>query len=98
MGAGKMWTPEEISILRAMYDKHGGAIAEWEWSIPNRTENAIRVQARRMGLCHVKSHTGMSTSQRKRVLKGFQTLCGQLHVNPRTALIELNRMRDQGMV
>jgi hypothetical protein len=98
MGAGKMWTPEEISILRAMYDKHGGAIDEWEWLIPNRSENAIRVQARRMGLTHVKSHTGMSTSQRKRVLRGFQALCGQLHVNPKTALIELNRMREQGMV
>lgn len=98
MGSGKMWTPEEISILKTMYYKHGGHIADWEWSIPNRSENAIHVQARRMGLTHVKSHTGMSTSQRKRVLKGFQMLCGKLHVNPKTALIELNRMREQGMV
>lgn len=98
MGAGKMWSQDEINILRTMYDKHGGAIDKWEWSLPNRSENAIRVQARRMGLCHVKSHTGMSTSQRKRVLKGFQVLCEQLHVNPKTALIELNRMREQGMV
>lgn len=97
MGSGKKWTPDEIRILRAMYSKHGGKLAEWEFR-PDRTDNAIHVQARRMGLCHVKSHTGMSTSQRERLLEGFGVLCGKLHMNRRTALIELNRMRERGML
>lgn len=97
MGSGKMWTPDEMRMLRAMYAKHGGKLDEWEFR-PNRTDNAIRVQARRMGLCRVKSHTGMPTSQRWRLLTGFQLLCQGLHVNCKTALVELNRMRDRGMV
>lgn len=97
MANGRRWTPDEIRMLRAMYAKHGGKLAEWEFR-PDRTDNAIRVQARRMGLCRVKSHTGMSTSQRERLLEGFGELCRHLHMNRRTALIELNRMRERGMV
>lgn len=92
-----MWTPDEMRMLKAMYAKHGGRLGEWEFR-PNRSDNAIRVQARRMGLCHVKSHTGTSTSQRKRLLDGFGILCRELHMNRKTALVELNRMRDRGMV
>ena len=94
---GSMWTQDEMRMLRAMYAKHGGRLEEWELR-PDRTDNAIHVQARRMGLCRVKSHTGMSTSQRKRLLEGFGVLCRELRMNRRTALTELSRMRDRGML
>ena len=97
MPKGQMWTTDEIRLLKAMYAKHGGNISEWEFKL-DRTDNAIHVQARRLGLCKVKSHTGMSTSQRNRLLKGFQEICKHLHLNPKTALIELNRMRERGMI
>lgn len=97
MAGGRMWTCDEMRILKAMYERHGADTSKWEYQL-DRSRNAIYVQARRMGLCKVKSHTGMSTSQRKRVLDGFHLLCRKLHVNPKSALIELNRMREQGMV
>ena len=97
MSKGKWLTDSELMILRKMYEKHGADISKWEFEL-DRSLNAIRVQARRMGLCRVKSHTGMPTSQRKRLRSGFGVLCGQLHCNEKTALIELNRMRERGEI
>ena len=45
----KMWTTDEVRILKAMYKKHGSDFDSWEFKL-DRTENAIRVQASRMGL------------------------------------------------
>lgn len=97
MARGKWWSDSELRILRKMYEKHGADISKWEFEL-DRSRNAIYVQARRMGLCKVKSHTGMSTSQRKRLREGFGLLCGKLHCNEKTALIELNRMRERGEI
>ena len=97
MANGRMWTCDEIRILKAMYEKHGGNLSEWEYRL-DRTDTAIHVQARRMGLCKVKSHTGMSTKKREQLLEAFGIMCKTLHCNKRTALVELNRMRERGMI
>lgn len=97
MPKGKMWTTDEVKILRAMYDKHGGNIDEWEFRL-DRTDNAIRVQARRMGLCRPRSHTGMSTRQRALLLKGFRVLCSKVGCSPHGGMVELCRMSERGMM
>lgn len=97
MPSGKMWTTDEVRVLRAMYAKHGSDFDSWELKL-DRTENAIRVQARRMGLGRPKSHTGMTTKQRDMLLKGFRILCDKIGCNAHAGMVELCRMSERGML
>lgn len=81
----------------SMYKKHGSDFDSWEFKL-DRTENAIRVQARRMGLCRPRSHTGMSTRQRENLLKGFRILCDKIGCNMHAGMVELCRMDERGMM
>ena len=93
-----MWTADELRVLREMWARHGGRTSEWEVRIPGRTDNAVRVQARRMGLARPKSHTGMSTRQRDLLLRGFRVLCGKVGCSMRGGMVELCRMDERGML
>jgi len=97
MANGRMWTTDEVRIMKAMYEKHGSDFASWEMKL-DRTDNAIRVQARRMGLSRPKTHTGMTTRQRDRLLKGFRVLCDKVGCNAHAGMVELCRMSERGML
>ena len=97
MANSRMWTTDEVRILKTMYKKHGSDFDSWEFKL-DRTENAIRVQARRMGLCRPRSHTGMSTRQRENLLKGFRILCDKVGCNMHGGMVELCRMDERGML
>ena len=94
---GKMWTTDEIRVLRAMWPKYGCHVDKWPVKV-NRSSAAVMQQAHRLGIRskgHV-SHSHMSLEQRKKLSEAWRLICGNLHISTQDGIQELIRLNQRG--